>query len=218
MARAYYPVFFDLSGRSVLVIGGGRLALEKVTGLLAAEACVSVVSPTLTDELAALRDDGRIEHLARSYRTGDMQGRALIMAALDDPTGNTALHQDARAVGVPLNAADDPAHCDFILPAIVRQPPLTLAVSTGGGSPAMARRVREELTDYLDADTSTLADLVAELRSDLRRRHVFHAIPAEAWQTAMDGQLRILLAQRRRGQAKGLLLSRLGVPVTAASE
>ena len=117
---------------------------------------------------------------------------------------------------MPLNAADDPAHCDFILPAVVRQPPLMLAISTGGGSPAVARRVREELSDYLDAETASLAELVAEVRADLRRLGVFRSIEAEAWQRAMDGQLRILLAQRRRGQAKRLLLARLGAPIAAA--
>ena len=218
MARAYYPVFFDLSGRSVLVIGGGRLALEKVRGLLAAEARVTVIAANLNQELAALRDAGQVEHLARDYRTGDMQGRALVMAAADDPTGNAALHADARAVGVPLNAADDPANCDFILPAVVRKPPLTLAISTGGGSPAMARRVREELSDYLDTETSSLAELVAELRAELRENGSFGSIPSEAWQSAMNSQVRILLAQRRREEAKAVLLAALNAATIAADE
>ena len=218
MTRPYYPVFLELSGRPVLVIGGGRLALEKVTGLLAAEARITVVAPTLNEELTSLRDGGRIEHLARAYESGDMFGRAVVMAANDDPADNARLQSDARSAGVLLNAADDPAHCDFILPAVVRQPPLTLAISTGGGSPAVARRVREELTDYLDADTSTLAELVAEVRADLRRLKVFQPIPADAWQSAMDGQVRILLSQRRRGQAKALLMSRLGSPIRATGE
>ena len=218
MAREYYPVFFDLKGRSVLVIGGGRLALEKVTGLLAAEACVTVVAPDINDELSELRDGEQIEHLARDYRSGDMQGRALVMAANDDSSANAALHADARANGIPLNAADDPSNCDFILPAVVRNPPLTLAISTGGGSPAMARRVREELSDYLDAETSSLADLVAEVRAELRDQRVFRSIPSDAWQSAMDSPLRILLAQRRREEAKALLLSRLNAAATAADE
>ena len=218
MTRPYYPVFLDLSDRPVLVIGGGRLALEKVNGLLAADAEITVVAPTLNEELTSLRDGGRIEHLARAYEPGDMFGRAVVMAANDDPADNARLQSDARSSGVLLNAADDPAHCDFILPAVVRQPPLTLAISTGGGSPAVARRVREELTDYLDADTSTLAELVAEVRADLRRLKVFQPIPADAWQSAMDGQVRILLSQRRRGQAKALLMSRLGSPIRATGE
>lgn len=218
VAREYYPVFFDLTDRSVLVIGGGRLALEKVNGLLAAGACITVVAPGLNEELSHLRDAGRIEHLARDYRSGDMQSRALVMAAGDDTSANAELHADARAVGVPLNAADDPANCDFILPAVVRKPPLTVAISTGGGSPAMARRIREELSDYLDADTSSLAELVAEVRAELREQGVFRSIPSEAWQTAMDGQLRILLAQRRQEEAKALLRSRLNAAAVASDE
>jgi len=216
--REYYPVFFDLEGRSVLVIGGGRLALEKVQGLLAAAAQVTVVASALTEGLTDLRDAGRIEHLAREYRPGDMQGRALVMAAGDDRDANASLQADARAIGVPLNAADDPAHCDFILPAVVRQTPLTLAISTGGGSPAMARRIREELTEYLDAETSSLAELVAEVRAELRDRDEFRSIPADAWQTAMDSRLRILLAQRRRGEAKALLLKRLNAASATPDE
>ena len=215
-SHPHYPVFFDLRGRPVLVIGGGRLALEKVHGLLAAGAEVTVVAAELEHELAALRDERRIQHAARDYQAGDMTGCALVMAAVDDPSRNAALQRDARAIGVPINAADDPAHCDFILPAVVRQPPLTLAISTGGGSPAAARRIREELTDYLDADTASMTELVSEVRADLRRLSVFRPIPANAWQSAMDGQLRILLAQRRRGQAKALLLARLGEPIRTA--
>ena len=221
VTRPYYPVFFDLRGRDVLVIGGGRLALEKVEGLLAAEARITVVAPNLSEPLRALRDAGRLVHVDREYERGDMRGMAIVMAACDDladsePSGNARLHADARAIGVPLNAADDPANCDFILPAVVRRPPLTLAISTSGGSPAVARRVREELSEYLDADTSSLADLIAEVRRDLRRLNAFRPISADAWQSAMDGQVRILLAQRRRGQAKALLLSRLGAPLAAA--
>ncbi len=215
MTRPYYPIFFDLRGRSVLVIGGGRLAQEKVEGLLAAEARITVVAPTLNQPLRALRDAGRIVHLEREYERDDMCGVTIVMAARDEPSQNPSLLADARAIGVPLNAADDLAHCDFILPAVVRQSPLTVAISSAGGSPAVVRRVREELTDYLNADTSTLADLVAEVRRDLRRRNVFRPIPADDWQSVMDGQVRILLAQRRRGQAKALLLSRLGVRLAA---
>lgn len=218
MVREYYPVFFDLEDRAVLVIGGGRLALEKVEGLLAAGARVSVVATRLTSELALLRDAGRIEHLARDYQAGDMHGRALVMAAGGDSSANASLLEDARSIGVPLNAADDPANCDFILPAVVRGAPLTIAISTGGGSPAMARRVKEELSDYLDAETSSLAELVAEVRAELRDQGAFRSIPAEAWQTAMDGQLRILLAQRRRDEAKTLLLSRLHTAAAATDE
>lgn len=213
MTRSYYPIFLDLANRPVLVIGGGSLALEKVRGLLAAQAAITVIAPDLIPELAELHDQGALTHIPRDYRRGDMDGYAIVMAAGQDRSPNADLQRDARAIGVPINAADDPAHCDFILPAVVREPPLTLAISTGGGSPAIARRLREELSHYLSADTAPMADLVAEVRADLRQRGVFRPIAADQWQTAMDGHLRALLSQRRRGRAKALLLARLGAPL-----
>ena len=218
MTRPYYPVFFDLRDRPVLVIGGGRTALEKVQGLLAAEAAVTVVAPTLDQTLRAMSDEGRINYLEREYRLGDMRDMTVVMAARDDSSGNEALLEDARELGIPLNAADDPEHCDFILPAVVRQPPLTLAISTSGGSPAVARRLREELSEFLDDETAAMADLVAEVRAELRRINAFRTIPSEDWQLAMDGRVRALLAQRRRGQAKALLLTRLGTPIRATDQ
>lgn len=216
----WYPIFLDLRGRAVLVVGGGALAAEKVRGLRAAEAEITVAAATLGPELAALRDAGAIAHIPREYREGDMIGFGVVMAAQDGRAGeqvggrgNSRLAAEARRRGILFNAADDPANCDFILPAVVRQAPLTIAISTAGGSPAIARRVREELTDYLSADTASLTELVAEVRTDLRRRGVFRPISAEAWQEAIDGRLRALLAQRRRGQAKALLLARLGAPL-----
>ena len=215
-AVAWYPIFLDLRGRFVLVVGGGAQAAEKVRGLRAAQAAVTVAAAALNEELAALRDAGEIIHLPRDYREGDMAGYSLVMAAEGDAAANARLSAEARARGILLNAADDPANCDFILPAVLREPPLTIAVSTGGGSPAIARRVREELSAYLSEDAAPLAELVAETRAELRRRGVFAPIAAEDWQTAMDGRLRALLAQRRRGQAKALLLARLGAPLLAA--
>ena len=220
-APPWYPIFLDLRGRAVLVVGGGALAAEKVRGLRAAEAAITVVAPTLEPELAALRDAGAIAHIPREYREGDMAGFSVVMAAQDGRAGdggNGQLLAEARERGILLNAADDPANCDFILPAVLRQAPLTIAISTAGGSPAIARRVREELTDYLSAETAPLAELVAEVRADLRRRGVFRPISADAWQEAIDGRLHALLAQRRRGQAKALLLARLGAPLRDRSE
>ena len=220
-APPWYPIFLDLRGRAVLVVGGGALAAEKVRGLQAAEAAITIIAAALDPELAALRDAGAIAHIPREYREGDMAGFSVVMAAQDGRAGdggNSQLLAEARRRGILLNAADDPANCDFILPAVLRQAPLTIAISTAGGSPAIARRVREELTDYLSAETAPLADLVAEVRADLRRRGVFRPISADAWQEAIDGRLRALLAQRRRGQAKALLLARLGAPLRDRSE
>ncbi len=211
-AGPWYPVFWNLRGRPALVIGGGELAAEKVRGLRAAEARVTVAAAELCDELRRAADAGEIRWTG-PHRRGGMAGCAIVMAATGDAAENAALFAEAREAGVPINAADDPAHCDFILPSVVRDPPLTLAISTGGASPAISRRLREELADFLAEDAAALTELVGETRTELRHLAAFAPIPAQAWQDAIDGKLRALIAQRRRGQAKALLLARLGTAI-----
>ena len=212
----YYPVFLEVTGRPVLVIGGGRVGLEKVSGLLAAGAAITVVSPELEPTLAAWGDEGRFRHVARAYEPGDLEGCALVFVATDDRSANATIRAEGRRRGIWVNAVDDPPNCDFILPSVVRRGTMTLAISTGGGSPAMARRVREELTDYFTEDFEGLAEMLAEVRQDLKRRGVLRHVSQATWQRAIDGRLRALLAQRRWGQAKALLLSRLGPAVLPA--
>ena len=108
-----------------------------------------------------------------------------------------------------MNAADDPANCDFILPAVIRRGSITVAASTGGTSPALARRLREELEAYLTEEMPALADLLGEVRADLKARDMLP--DAELWQSAIDEDLRVLLAQRKYRQAKARLLEGLGV-------
>lgn len=212
----YYPVFLELKDRSCLVVGGGNVAVQKVSGLLAADARVIVVSPELRPELQALLDDGKISHIAREYDAADIEGMQLVMVATDDGAVNHRVASDCRRRHIWVNASDDPPNCDFILPSVVRKGKITLAASTSGSSPALARRLREELEVYLSDDFEPLADLLAEVRQELRARHI--VVDAETWQRAIDGQLRALLAQRRYGQARARLIARLGVELTAQTE
>ena len=212
----YFPIFVDVTARPILVIGGGKVGLEKVSTLLRAEAGeLTVISPVLLDALRAELDAGRIRHLARVYQEGDMLGYQMVFIATDDRSANASIRAEGRRRGIWVNAADDPQNCDFILPAVVRQGPITIGISTGGGSPAMARRVREELNDYFSEDFTALADLLADVRAELKARGVLSRISPDTWQRAIDGNLRALLAQRRTGQAKALLLARLGLPIAA---
>jgi len=207
---ALYPIFVEAAGRRVLVIGGGRVGAEKVRGLLNAEAEVTVVSPELVPELQALCDAGRIAHVARGYTEADLDGDwGWVMVATNDGAINAAVRAAAKKRRLWVNAADDPPNCDFILPAVVRKGKITLAASTSGSSPALARRLREELEAYLTDDMPALAELLAEVRQEVRRRNI--RIDAETWQQAIDGQVRVLLAQRKYGQARARFLRRLGV-------
>jgi siroheme synthase-like protein len=198
-----------MAGRRCLVIGGGRVAEGKVQGLLNAEADITVVAPDLTPALREQLAAGRFRWQDRAYQEGDLEGFEVCFVATDDGAVNAAVAAEGKRRAVWVNAADDPAYCDFILPSVIRQGQVVVAASTGGSSPALARRLREELTDFLSEDFAPLADLLNEVRMALRERKV--SVDAELWQTAIDGRLRALLAQRRYEEARERLIERLGV-------
>src|SRR5262245_28599461 len=216
---ALYPIFIEAKGRRVLVIGGGHVGAEKVRGLLAAEADITLVSPELIDELREHAAAGHITHVARAYEESDLDGGwEWVMVATDDGVINAEVAHAAKSRGMWVNAADDPKYCDFILPAVVRKGKITLAASTSGTSPALARRLREELDAYLTEDMPALADLLAEVRAEMRQIGV--KVDNDRWQLAIDERLRVLLAQRKYRQARAHLLAGLGVelPSTRALE
>jgi siroheme synthase-like protein len=206
---AYYPIFLELKGRPCLVVGGGRVAARKAEGLLAAGARVTVVSPALDPDLAKLKAERRIAHVDRQYQRVDVKGYAVVIAATDDAAINERVASDARQGGVPVNVVDEPALCDFIVPSVVRRGEVVLAISTGGLSPALARWLRQEMESYLTGDFERLAQLLAEVRAELRERGI--AVSAEAWQGAIDGGLRDLVAAGRHDEARTRLLSSLGI-------
>ncbi|MEO6125652.1 MAG: NAD(P)-dependent oxidoreductase [Ilumatobacteraceae bacterium] len=161
-----YPVFLDLSGVAVLVVGGGPVGLRKVTGLVAAGARVTVVSPAFVDGFTAL--SASLVH--RPYESGEAAHYQLVMTATDDPTVNAEVAADAAAAKVWVNSADDPHNCSFILPAVARRGPIAVAVSTGGASPSLAGRIRTEiaatiLTDTVEATALDLARQRAAIHS-----------------------------------------------------
>jgi siroheme synthase-like protein len=209
----YYPIFLDLKGRPVLVVGGGNVAEGKVKGLLAADAKVTVVAPDISEMLRGLVASGQVRHTRREYESSDLEGHALCFVATDDGAINARVAADSRERGVWVNAADDPANCDFILPAVVRDGRVVVAASTGGASPAMARRLREELTAFLDEDYAPLTDLLTEIRAEVRAAGL--SVDPETWQDAIDARLRTLVAQDRLEEARSYLREALGVEPAA---
>ena len=208
-AVRYYPLFLDISRRLCVVVGGGNVAERKVERLLACEACVEVVGKRLTPTLAALAREGRIVHHDGDYEGALIRGAFLVIGATDSDTVNGRIAMDARALGIPVNIVDEPARCDFILPSVIRRGDVTIAASTGGASPALARHLREELEAFLSEDYGPLAELLQEVRQELRSRGI--VVDSEAWQRAINGPLRALIAQGRRDQARAHLLASLGV-------
>ena len=159
-----------LEQRLSVVVGGGRVAARKVEALLDAGARVVVISPALVPELERYGQAGRIQVVARPYQPGDLAGAFLVVIATDDPVANQAARQEAMQRGCLVNLVDDPARSTFILPAVLRRGEITIAVSTGGASPALARLVREQLEGMIGAEYEQLADLLAELRPALLTR------------------------------------------------
>ena len=140
-----------VKGRRCLVVGGGRVAARKIAGLLACGAAVTVVAPEVHVAIAELADSGVIaaidesplEVQIRPYEAGEAADYQLVIAATGDPTVDDAVHRDAQSAGVWVNVADDPARCSFVLPAVARDGPVSIAVSTAGASPALAGWLRD---------------------------------------------------------------------------
>ena len=201
MIDATYPVQLVLTGRPVLVVGGGAVARRKVEGLLAAGATVTVVAPDVDPALEAT--PGVTVH-RRPYRGEDVAGQRLVVTATDDPAVNQQVHDDADAAGIWVNSADDPDRCTFILPAVVRRGPLQLTVSTAGRSPAVASWLRQRLErEYGGDDYQTLIDLLAEEREAIRREG--RSTEGLAWQTALESDMLSLIRGGRISEARDRL-------------
>ncbi|MFZ5764353.1 MAG: precorrin-2 dehydrogenase/sirohydrochlorin ferrochelatase family protein [Thermodesulfobacteriota bacterium] len=160
----YFPISLDIRGRLCIVIGGGRVAARKVGSLLSSHGRVTVISPALVDELAILVEQGVFRWLPREYRTGDLAGAFLVIAATDDSIVQEAIHREAETNNILLNVADVPKWCNFILPATVRRGDLTISVSTAGKSPALAKQLRQELEKEYTDDYDLLLQVLGRLR------------------------------------------------------
>jgi precorrin-2 dehydrogenase / sirohydrochlorin ferrochelatase len=159
-----YPVNLQLEGRKVLVVGGGPVALRKVEGLLEAGAVVTVIAPSVIPALRQLP----VALEERRYERRDASGYRLVIAATGDPDVNQAVHDDAEADGIWVNAADDPARCTFTLPSVLRRGIVQFAVSTGGASPALSAWLRRKLAATFGPELAEVAESVAAVRRDVR--------------------------------------------------
>jgi siroheme synthase-like protein len=182
--QRYYMACLDLTGRSCLVVGAGRVGLEKAGGLLEAGARVTVVAPQAEPELAELP----VEWLRRRYQSSDLDGRYLVVAATPSRSVNRRVFADAEARALLCNVVDTPELCSVILPAVHRKGPIALAVSTGGASPALAQRLRDRLAAQIGPEHVELARRLRELRpwvkahypSYEQRRDFFQRLVEEA--------------------------------------
>ena len=162
-----YLVNLALEGRGAVVIGGGEVAARKVQDLLAAKAHVTVLAPQLCDGIVALADEKRVVAHGRPYRTGDLAGAFVAIAATDDEALNAHVAADAAAINVLVNVVDRPALCTFTVPATLRRGDLTIAIATEGRCPALAGILREELAERYGPEYAELAGLFGEARKKM---------------------------------------------------
>jgi precorrin-2 dehydrogenase / sirohydrochlorin ferrochelatase len=179
-----YPVNLVLDGRRCLVVGGGKVALRKVEGLLACGGRVTVVALSVDPGLRAL-DGLTIEE--RPWRPEDLEGMWLVIAATDDPAVNRAVYDAGQRAGVWVNGADDPANCSFTLPSVVRRGDLQVTVSTGGRSPALATWLRRRLEGAIGPEYAVLLDLLATERDGLKAAGV--STEGLDWRSALDSDM-----------------------------
>jgi precorrin-2 dehydrogenase/sirohydrochlorin ferrochelatase len=213
----YYPIFLRVAGRPCLVIGGGRVAEQKVESLLTAGAHVTLISPRLTPRLQALAATGRMTHVPRRYSDGDLAGFLLVCATTDDSALHARIAAQAETAGVLLNVVDRPQLCHFITPSVVQRGDLMIATSTNGASPAMAKRIRRELEDTFGAEYALALKLLRRVRESLlagactgtERQRIFTAL--------VDSPLLDYLRQGRSRDIDALLASTIGAGVSLAS-
>jgi precorrin-2 dehydrogenase / sirohydrochlorin ferrochelatase len=191
-----YPINLVVDGRRCLVVGGGVVAARKVRSLVECGAVVHVVAPEVSP---AVRETGATWE-ERPYRDGEVAGYRLAIAATDEPAVNQAVFRDGEAAGVWVNSADDPAHCSFTLPSVLRRGPLVVAVSTGGHSPAVAAWLRRRLEQEIGPEYEVLLDVAAEAREELRAAG--RSPEAYDWQSALDSGMLELVREGRLAEAR----------------
>jgi siroheme synthase-like protein len=161
----FYIACLKLTGRRCVVVGGGEIGLEKVEGLLACDGRVTLIAPTAVPELEQLAREGSIEWERRDYAgPSDLEGTFIAIAATDDTDVNIRVYEDAERRAMLVNIVDVPPLCNFILPAIVRTGPLAIAISTAGASPALAKRIKAEISASFGEPYARLAELLNEVR------------------------------------------------------
>jgi len=193
-----YPVALVVSGRCCLVVGGGRIAARKAAGLLASGAEVHVVARNIGPEMKAL--EGLASAEERAYRRGEAAAYWLVMTATGDKEVDQAVFDDGQAAKVWVNSADDPERCSFVLPAVARQGPVTLAVSTAGYSPALASWLKEQFAAQIGPELGELAEMLADARAALKAQG--RSTEGIDWRPGLSWDMLDLIRQGRRAEAK----------------
>ncbi|MEJ3667046.1 siroheme synthase CysG [Stutzerimonas stutzeri] len=205
----YLPLFHNLKGRMVLIVGGGEIALRKARLLSDAGARLRVVAPSIEAQLVELVHAGAGECLDRGYDRQDLQGCVLAIAATDDEPLNATVSQHANALGVPVNVVDSPQLCSVIFPAIVDRSPLVVAVSSGGDAPVLARLIRARIETWIPAAYGQLAGLAKQFRAQVKARFANVQQRRVFWEEVFQGPIAEQALAGRTAEAERLLAEKL---------
>jgi precorrin-2 dehydrogenase/sirohydrochlorin ferrochelatase len=170
-----FPILLRLEGRTCVVVGAGRVAAAKAAGLLIHGAQVVVVAPKAVNWIREKARSGKLAWRRRAFSARDVRGAFLVVAATNSTASNSAVFRACRARGVLCNVVDDPEHCDFFYPAVVRRGPLQIAISTEGNSPALAARLRKELERQFGPEWESFVEHIGKLR----RQFLSASVPLE---------------------------------------
>ena len=203
----YYPVYLNLAGKRCVILGGGTIAQGKIAALREAGASIKIISPEATDGIKRAAQRGDVDFEQRPYREGDLEGAFIAVAATNVWHVNRQIFEEAEARGVLLNVVDDPDQCTFIAPSIVRRPPVTLAVSTGGASPALARKMRETLSEAPALKWADLAGALGRARRVIKEQRT--VIDPTRWQCVITEDLLELAQTGREDEAVSIILAQL---------
>ncbi len=209
-AVVYYPIFIKIKGKRCIVLGGGEVALRKVKMLLECEADVTTISPEFHREISRLSKEKEIHLIQREYKPGDLKDAMIAIVCTDVKKVNRKVVDEAKKAGVLVNVADDPELSDFIIPSFFRRGNLTVAVSTAGVSPALAKKIRTKLEKDFGEEYASLLSLIGEVRSRMKRKG--YIVDGETWQDALDlGPLMRLVKAGKWEKAKTFLVNKLRV-------
>jgi precorrin-2 dehydrogenase/sirohydrochlorin ferrochelatase len=205
-----YPIFLNIQGKNCVVIGGGNVALRKVKVLLDCGANVKMICPKPHPEIVKLSKERAIHFIQRDYEKEDLRDAAIAFACTDVKKVNRKVAVDAKEAGVLVNVADDPRPSDFIIPSFFRKGNLTVAISTAGVSPALARKIRTKLEKSFGKEYGPLLSIIGEIRSAIKKRGII--LEPEIWQEALNlDSLIHLLQAGQREKVKTYLMGKLKV-------
>lgn len=180
----YFPAFLDIQDKKCVVVGGGDVAAQKIRTLLRCKARVDVIAKNLKPPVRKLYNRGSIRWENREFLGKDLKDAFLVIAATDDPEVNRRVWETARRYRILVNVVDDPRHCNFIVPSVFRRGKLQIGISTGGSSPALAKRIRKELGDLFGPEYAIALDWMGRARKE-----VFKRVPTHTLRKALFSQL-----------------------------